>query len=162
MDSMFYDCFSLVTIKFSNLNTKNVKSMLAMFHCCYSLYSLDFSHLDLRNVENMYKFCYECHSLTLTNFTNMRTLNVTSYTGMFEGCWRLTSLELANFRTKNIDRMLDYCPHLRYIDIQSINCQPLYESSIGYGFSNNGTIKINSYCISSIQNTLLNWSIIIC
>jgi len=161
---MFQDCYSLVSINFSNLNTKNIKTMEGMFHSCFSLYSMDFSNLDLRNVEIMYKFCYYCESLVLTNFTNMRTLNVTSYPGMFGGCRNLTSLELANFRTRNIDSMFDYCPNLSYIDIQSINCQPKYESeygSIGHGFPNNGTIKINNNCISLIQNTFSNWSIII-
>ena len=164
MNFMFFDCTSLVSIKFSNLNTKNVKSMLAMFHSCYSLYSLDFSNLDLRNVENMLKFCHSCNSLTLANFTNMRTLNVTNYDAVFYDCRSLTSLELVNFKTRNIDSMFNFCTNLRYINIQSINCQPRYESeysSIGYGFSNNGTIKINSDCISTIQNTLSNWSIIL-
>ena len=83
---------------------------------------------------------------------------------MFGYCDNLTSIELPKFKTKNIDTMFNYCRNLRYIDTQSINCQPLYDSgysSIGYGFSNNGTIKINSNCISVIQNTLSNWTTII-
>ena len=162
MDSMFDECSSLVSIKFSNLNTKNVKSMNCMLHDCDSLYSMDFSNLDLTKVENIYKFCYHYYSLTLTNFTNMRTLNVNYYGAMFEHCYNLTSIELLNFKTKNIDTMFGYCPNLRYINILSLNCQSYNEyNSIGYEFSNNGTIKINSNCTSSIQNTLSNWSIII-
>ena len=135
-----------------------------MFHCCFSLYTLNFLNLNLRNVKNMNSFCYQCHSLILTNFTNIRTLNVTNYGAMFDDCGSLTSLELANFKTRNIDSMFKSCPNLRYIDIQSINYHPLYDSSfriIGYGLSNYGTIKINSGCIITIQNTLSNWTIII-
>ena len=57
--------------------------------------------------------------------------------------------------------MFNYCPNLRYIDIQSLNCQSYGYNSIGEEFSNNGTIKINSKCASTIQNILTNWSIII-
>ena len=92
----------------------------------------------------------------------MRTLNVTNYDAMFYDCRSLTSLELASFKTINIDNMFNYCTNLRYIEIQSINCQSRYESeysSIGHHFSKNGTIKINSDCISTIQNILSNWSI---
>ena len=162
MDEMLTDCPSLVSVNFSNLNTKNVKTMIGIFHYCFSLYSLDFSNLDIRNVENMYKFCYQCHSLNLTNFTNTRTLNVTTFTGMFDGCWELTSLELPNFKGNNLDWMLGYCPNLKYINLQSIDCQSNEdENNIGVGFTNNGTIIINNNCISFIQNTFSNWSIII-
>ena len=110
----------------------------------------------------MNKFCYQCYFLTLTNFKNMRTFNVTNYGAMFGHCYNLTSIELSNFKTKNIDTMFDDCQNLRYINILSLNCQSYNEyNSIGYGFSNNGTIKINNNCISTIQNTLSNWSIII-
>ena len=111
----------------------------------------------------MLKFCHSCNSLTLTNFTNMRTLNVTHYDSMFYDCWSLTSLELANFKARNIDSMFNYCPNLRYIDIQSINCQSndWFGVGAGYDFFNNGTIKVNSNCVSKIQNPFSNWTIII-
>ena len=162
MNSMFEGCSSLISINFSNLNTKNVKNMNGKLHYCYSLYSIDFSNLDLRNVKNMYKFCFQYDSLALTNYTNMRTLNVSNYVAMFGHCYNLTSIELPNFKTKNIDTMFDVCQNLRYINIHSLNCQSYNEyNSIGYGFSNNGTIKINNNCVSSIQKALSNWSIII-
>ena len=94
---MLSDCTSFVSVNFSNLNTKNIKTMLGIFHYCFSLYSLNFSNLDLRKVENMYKFCFQCNFLTLTNFTNTRILNVTIYTGIFDGCWKLTSLEFPKY-----------------------------------------------------------------
>ena len=37
MSFMFQLCTSLISINFSNLNTKNVKNMHAMLHCCHSL-----------------------------------------------------------------------------------------------------------------------------
>ena len=75
----------------------------------------------------------------------------------------LTSLELPNFKAKNdLDWMLGYCPNLKYINLQSIDCQSNeFGNNLGEGFPNNGTIIINNNCISSIQNTFSNWSIII-
>ena len=164
LDFMFMGCSSLISINFSNLNTKNVRTMEAMFHSCISLRSMDFSNLDLRRVERMYKFAYICNSLVSVNFTNTRTLNLSSYPGMFGYSVNLTSIELSNFKTRNIDDMFYYCPNLRYIDIRSINCQSQYEYNdglIGYGFSDNGTIIINSNCSNIIQNSFSNWTIII-
>ena len=160
MSFMFMGCSSLVSINFSNLNTKNVKNMREMFYNCFSLYSMDFSNLDLRNVEIMPKFCYMCYSLVSTNFTNTRTLNLTSYPGMFEYCSNLTSIELTNFEARNIGYLFGNCPNLRYIDIPFINCQSEY-GDIDYGLPNYGTIRININCSDLIQNTLSNWSIII-
>ena len=164
LDFMFMGCSSLISINFSNLNTKNVRTMEAMFHSCISLRSMDFSNLDLRRVERMYKFAYICNSLVSVNFTNTRTLNLSSYPGMFGYSVNLTSIELSNFKTRNIDDMFYYCPNLRYIDIRSISCQSQYEYNdglIGYGFSDNGTIIINSNCSNIIQNSFSNWTIII-
>ena len=162
MDFMFTFCSSLISVNFSNLNTKNVKTMEGMLYECVSLYSIDFSNLDLRNVEIMYKFCYGCESLTLTNFTNMRTLNVTSYPGMFSFCWKLTSLELPNFKAKNLDNMFASCPNLKYIDIQSLNCQFNVWPDYFSGLPNYGIIKISDDCSNSFQGQISNWTKIIC
>ena len=83
---------------------------------------------------------------------------------MFGNCISLTSIELPNFKTRNIDDIFNYSPNLKYIDLQSLNCHQSndrYGNSIGEGFPNNGTIIINNNCISSIQNTFSNCSIII-
>ena len=137
---------SLVSINFSNLNTRSVKTMEGMFYDCVSLYSMDFSNLDLRNAEIMYKFCYGCESLTLTNFTNMTTLNLTSYPGMFSYCLKLTSLELPNFKAKNLDIIFVSCPNLKYINIQSLNCQfNVWPESYSY-LPSYGIIKISNDC----------------
>ena len=154
-------CSSLISINFSNLNTKKVKTMEAMFHSCFSLQSIDFSNLDLRNVEIMHNFCSRCDSLVFANFTNTRTLNLYHYSRMFEGCFNLTSIELPNFKTKNIDFMFDNCPNLRYIDIRAISCEIKIENYIGCGFSDYGTIIINGNCSNFIQNSFSNWTVII-
>jgi len=92
----------------------------------------------------------------------MRTLNVASYPGMFDSCYNLTSIELPNFKAKNLDNMFVFCPNLKYINIQSLNCQNYIWPENYYDLPSYGIIKLNNDCINSLTNQISNWTKIIC
>lgn len=87
MSGMFYRCFSLETIEFSeNFNTENVTTMTEMFRSCNYLKTIKCAEED----ENVIKF---------------NTSNVTSMSWMFDYCKALTSLDLSSFNTENVTNM---------------------------------------------------------
>ena len=92
----------------------------------------------------------------------MRTLNVASYPGMFDSCYNLTSIELPNFKAKNLYNMFVLCPNLKYIDIQSLNCQFNDWTEYYYDLPSYGIIKLNNDCSNSLPNQISNWTKIIC
>ena len=53
-NSLFADNTNLTSIAFtSEFNTENVEDMEAMFDCCTSLVSIKFSNLNTKKVKNM-------------------------------------------------------------------------------------------------------------
>ena len=50
---MFFECYDLESLDFSNFDTRKIKNMSFMFFDCSSLTSLDLSPFNTKNVENM-------------------------------------------------------------------------------------------------------------
>lgn len=97
MNSMFNDCYSLISIPI--LDTSNVIEMRNMFGKCYSLTSVP--KLDTRGVTNMSVMFYQCYSLkTIPQFD---TSNLTNMSNMFYNCYSLTTIPQLN--TSNVSDM---------------------------------------------------------
>ena len=106
MNSMFYNCISLIKIEFISIDTSKVKNMNFMFLECKSLEYIDFSNFDTSNVEKMNGMFQHCSKLKeIKGINNINTSKVKSMNGMFEGCKSLEYLDLSNFDTSNVEEM---------------------------------------------------------
>ena len=70
MASMFKGCTSLVSIKFSGIDTNGVQDMVNLFYNCKSLISLDLSDFDFSNGYDFENMFYGCTSLQYINLQN--------------------------------------------------------------------------------------------
>ena len=86
MGCFFEDCYSLIFINFTNIDTKENQNMGTMFRNCYNLVSLDLSYFDTTKVEHMDNMFFNCYSLTSLNLSNFDTSKVTHTDKMFENC----------------------------------------------------------------------------
>ena len=117
MTHLFYTCFDLVSVEFSNtFDSSKVQSMLYMFGQCTSLKSVNVSSLDTRSVGD--------------------------FMAMFDGCKELTSLDLSNFNTENafiFQSIFDSMSKLEYLDISSF-----YAPYLATGTFFNGDVSKNA------------------
>ena len=117
---MFYKCHSLISLDFSNFNTKNVINMRNMFYGCNSLLNLNLSNFNTENVINMTNMFCNCYSLVSLDLSSFNTKNVTSMSVMFYHCESLTSINLSNFNIQNVINMVymfSFCYSLTSIDL---------------------------------------------
>ena len=78
---------------------QSLKNMKGMFFQCFKLIELDLSNLETSSVTNMDSLFFECKELSLINLNNFDTSSVTNMNQMFLGCYALKSLDLRNFNT---------------------------------------------------------------
>ena len=126
IDFIFDGCNSLISIDFSNFNTKNITNMSRMFSNCSSLKYIDFSYFYTKNVENMKEMFYNCKSLENVDLSNFNTENVNNMSGMFNGCESLKNIDLSKFNTKNVKDMSDMfngCKLLKKINLDNFNTE---------------------------------------
>ena len=72
---MFFECFSLSNIDFSNFNSNNVINMEGIFCGCSSLESIDLSNFNINNIKYKCYMFYKCFSLKNINLSNFKTNN---------------------------------------------------------------------------------------
>jgi len=53
MNSMFFDCESLISLNLSNFNTQNANKMNSIFFRCSSLIDIELPKFNSQNLENM-------------------------------------------------------------------------------------------------------------
>ena len=97
LESMFYNCFNLISIDLSNIDTSNVNSTHNMFKGCSSLKSLNLSNFNTENVIDMDGMFDGCSSLTSLDLSNFNTENVIDMNGMFYACSSLISFKFIKF-----------------------------------------------------------------
>lgn len=121
----FYQCPNITEIVgLENLNTSEMKSMLAMFESCESLQRIDVSHFDTRNVTNMQSMFKECEALTELDCSHFDTRYVKRMDSMFSGCINLERLNIDNFNTElvvNMRSMFYNCVKLKVLNVTSFN-----------------------------------------
>ena len=92
MNSMFYNCYSLVSIPL--LDTSSVTNMNSMFYNCYSLVSIPL--LDTSSVTNMNSMFYNCYSLV--SIPLLDTSSVTNMSYVFSSCYSFVYVSLKNVK----------------------------------------------------------------
>ena len=133
MSQMFYECKSLLSIKYSTkCDTSKVTSMRSMFNGCTSLKKMiGISNFDTSNVTDMYCMFYECRSLIfMPDISNWDTSKVNNMSGMFERCSSLIALpDISKWNTKNVRdissmfkkcSMLSFLPDISNWDISNV------------------------------------------
>ena len=107
LERLFEDCSNLISIDFSNFESKNVNNMSFMFNECYKLKEIKgIDKLDTSNVNNMSTMFQECYEIEYLDLSNYNTENVKDISWMFNKCHKLKLLNLLNFsincETKNM------------------------------------------------------------
>ena len=113
---------NITKIKFENINTSRVTSMLGMFHGMSNLVDLDLSNFNTINVTNMSSMFYNNTNLTNIDLSSFNTASVLNLSSMFNGCSNLASIDLTNFNTSNVTDMrgmFDNCSSLTSIDLSN-------------------------------------------
>ena len=105
MSNLFQDCYYLLEIDLSNLDTSKVTSMSGLFKRCTSLTYIDFSTLDTSNVTDMSEMFLSCSSLTSINLLSLNTSKVTNMNNMFSACGNLEEIKLSKIDTSNVTDM---------------------------------------------------------
>ena len=121
---MFYDCWYLEEIKFSNFNANNITDMSYMFYNCSHLKELILSNFHTSNETNMSYMFYGCSSLNKLDLSNFHVNNATDMTYMFYRCLSLEEINLSNFNTDNVTSMkymFCSCSSLKKINILNFN-----------------------------------------
>jgi len=63
MSSMFYNCYSLISLNLSNFNTENLGEIDSMFEGCHSLTSINLSNFVDKKITNINNIFNDCPSL---------------------------------------------------------------------------------------------------
>lgn len=109
MNSMFNNCYSLVSIPY--FDASSAVTMITMFANCHSLVSIP--PIDTSSATTMNQMFSDCASLT--TLPQMDTSSATSMQSMFNGCRRLRDLP-SGFTIPDgcfVDRIYQWCSSLR-------------------------------------------------
>ena len=88
MENIFYNCFSLLSVDLSGMDTSTITDMNKIFYNCSSLTSLDLSNFYTSSLERMISAFENCSNLkyiNLKNSVNGRIINYTYYQDIFKG-----------------------------------------------------------------------------
>ena len=152
---MFYECYNLTSLDFSNFDTSNIYNMNSMFYYCNSLTSLDLSNFDTSNVTEMCNMFLDCTSLTSLNVSNFDTSNVTNISGMFDGCGHLTSLNVSNFDTSNVvdmSYMFDGCDRFTSLNVSNFDTSKVTTMRAMFGCSSLTSLDLSNFDTSKVTN----------
>ena len=156
MDSMFYNCESIVRLDLHNFDTKKVDKMFWMFYNCKSLTTLDISDFDTSKVRNMRWMFYSCKSLTTLDLSSFDTNNVTDMAWMFYNCNSLTNLNLGNkFDTSNVTNMYCMfinCNSLTTLDLSNFNTSKVTNMTWMFGNCLKLILDCSSWNVSKVTN----------
>ncbi|WP_185481663.1 InlB B-repeat-containing protein [Listeria innocua] len=114
---LFYGAGSLTSLDLSNLDTKQVTSMVQMFYGASSLTSLNLSNLDTRQVMDMAQMFCDASGLTSLNLSSFDTSNVLNMDRMFGDLTQLQELTLGSkfqFLLSNSPKLPDPTPTAKY------------------------------------------------
>lgn len=159
---LFYDCISLTTINFRDIDTNPSKFNIDtnyMFHNCKQLETIDLRILKNKNIIKMEKMFYNCDKLKSLDLSSVDTSQIENMKNLFANCKALTSLKIdTNFNTKNVKNfgyMFYNCENLEFIgnapdsfifiiskaeNMESMfkNCFNLVSLHFSFSFSNTG------------------------
>ena len=85
MDSMFYQCKSLLKIYLNSFNTENLLSFSYMFYECHSIESLNLSSFITSQIKNINFMLYNCKNLKILDIRNFYFNNIDSQNDLSNG-----------------------------------------------------------------------------
>ena len=141
LDSTFYGCFDLVSLKgIENWDVSNVTDLSYTFLACCELTSLDcIANWDVSNVIILIGTFGGCSSLVSLDLSGWDVSNVTSLQSTFSSCSSLTSLDcIKNWDVSNVTTLESTfykCKSLTSLDLSSWNPARAYLKVTFYGCS---------------------------
>ena len=170
MSYLFYDCESLLSISYFNLNTENVTDMSWMFYNCTSLIHFpDISNWNTNNVIDMSFMFYNCKCLTsLPDISKWNTINVINMSRMFYNCQSLKSLpDISKWNVMNVNNMSCMLASSGIVSLPDISIWNTFNvkdmSCMFYNCKSLNNIpdisKWNTYNIKNIRNMFFGCSI---
>ena len=129
---MFYWCYNLINIDFTNFDSSQVTNMSNMFALCINLTYLDLSFLNTSKVTNMSNMFYFCKNLPELNLSSFNTEKVMDMSKMFSDCSNIKNINLSSFNTENVismSHMFFYCKKLDKLDLTYFNTKKVVTMS---------------------------------
>ena len=154
-ENMFYDCVSLISIKFiGDFNTRETDNMAAMFWGCKNLVSLNFPENFIISkgiyMQNLFDGCISLQSI---NFNTFSTSNVINMACLFRNT-SISSFTLNNFDTSNVkemQQMFKGCKYLTSLDLSSFNYNNVKQME--YMLADNDNLQYVNFGDSEIKET---------
>ena len=162
MGNMFWDCYSLISLNLSNIDTSNVLNFGHMLANCESLISLDISNFKTDNIKFIDNMFIGCKNLTSLNLSHFNLSNAELINNMFDGCESLKVIDFSNLdfssvtNINNIDNLFLNCTNLVYINIKYLNSKINLPIEFFRGTPSNLMICIDDDNIELIKNILDN------
>ena len=117
--NMFYNCWNLKNIYFSEINAFHLSDMKYMFYNCQNLLSLDLSNFETSKVINMAYMFYQCYNLKEVKNMKFNLSSVISMNSMFYCCHSIESIDLSNFfeskKSLDMSYMFYHSYNLKYV-----------------------------------------------
>ena len=124
LEGIFQNRKKLVSINFSDLNTKKIININNFLSNCTDLEEAIFNNFEAKNLEKMEHSFENSSKLTILDLSYFSTPKLTSINSAFKGCKKLLALNLKNFifdAKININNVIDGCDSLVYIDLPKDN-----------------------------------------
>ena len=124
LEGMFENRKKLVSVDFSELNSKKVININKLLSNCTDLEEAIFNNYDAKKLEKMEHTFENCSKLTILDLSSFSTPKLNSMDSAFKGCTNLLSLIIKNFITdsiRNKNNITDGCNSLIYVDSPSEN-----------------------------------------
>ena len=159
LDYFFEGNQYLINADFSQLITKNVKSMSYLFKDCINLNNVTFDN-ETPNLENMSYMFYNCSSLEEVHL-NIDTSKVKQMDYMFFNSSKLAYLDLSKFNLENLvnsSHMFHGCTNLTEIKFND-NTEAINLKDMNHIFDSCNSIKsINTKIFNKNNLTNLNYA----
>ena len=149
---------NIISIDFSLNDTSLINDMSSLFFNCYSLSSVKLGNFSSSSVTNMSSMFSGCYSLEDTNLSILDTSKVVDMGHMFSRCTQLKSLDLSFFDTSlvtNMNNMFEKCSSLKYLNIPYFNMEKV-QSEDKMFLKVQNLLFINLYHVKETKEYLTN------
>ena len=127
LEGMFANMTELITVDFSQFNSKKIINMNNLFSNCTNLEKVTFEEFNAKNLETIDNMFENCPKLSKIDLKSYSTPKLYTMNSAFKGCTNLISLDISNFI---LNSKIDYgnafqgCDHLKIFNHPAKN----YES----------------------------------
>ena len=140
MKKMFYNCFNLESVDFTNCDTSQVTDMSSMFESCRSTRNIALKGLDTTNVKNMSRMFYYCWNLRYLDLSDWTISKDCNLNEMFLDCSNLAAIKLGENWSFNKTNCLPSHNWIRYSTKEMIeSLEQVYD----------GKTMADTYCLET-------------